>query len=165
MAYSPSSSNNLNWNPTDQAVCGAIPDVQYGANYQSSQQTPQQTGIGQQGLDNLKAQIDAKTQQIYAEKMKGNSQLGGGTIGGGSADYSNLPPPAPISHDCSHCGRCPNCGRGKYDYGYVPYYPHPIPYYSANYAGDYPGWPQHGPGCGNPAQMVSSNAGNENRIY
>lgn len=139
MAYSPSSINNFDFNPADPAGIG-IP--------QTNQTNEIPSSAIKESLNRWAANKQARAQMQGAKAQEAQwssggqlggpnaqSGLGGATISGGLADYSNLP--APISHDCPHCGRCPNCGRGGY--GYVPYYPPPIPYYGpAYYVGDTP---------------------------
>ena len=173
MAYSPSSNNNLNWNPADPTGGYGVPVT--GTSYVG--------GIGQQGLSNLKSQLDAKAEQIYAERQKAQAQMqgvkaqeaqwsSGGQLGGPnsqsglgagagvggsdpSANWAGDPQYAPWNQPrpCPSCGYCPCCGRGQHDYGYAPYYPPAIPYY----------WPQDTTWtCAQNGQAV---CGNENKIY
>jgi len=126
---------------------------------QSTVWDPADAGVGQQSLDNLKAKFDAKTEQIYAEKMKAQQV---GQTWSGDPQYAPWNQP----HDCPHCGRCPSCGRGGY--GYVPNYPPPYwPNYPQPYIGDIPYYPPTTiPNItwtgGTTGQAV---CGNENRIY
>ena len=197
MAYSPSSNNNLNWNPADPAGCYDVPvtgtsyvgGIGQGLDKLKGGLQGAAQGIGQQGLSNLKSQLDAIERQRVQAQMQGaktqeahwssGSQLGGpnsqpglgtdlpsaglGTdlpsagLGGSdpSGNWAGDSQYAPWNqpHPCPACGTCPTCGRGRHDYGYVPYYPPAIPYY----------WPQDTTWtCAQNGQAV---CGNENKIY